>query len=61
MKDRGDVKVRKFWDKRWMMECPGCGYEGMIDDAQFHGRVSILCPLCGFHETINLAKLKEEK
>ena len=36
--------------------CPGCGVWGIIDDDQFHGRVSILCE-CGFHETINLAEL----
>ena len=36
--------------------CPECGVWGIIDDDQFHGRVSILCE-CGFHETINLAEL----
>jgi len=36
--------------------CPGCGVWGIIDDDQFHGRVSILCE-CGFHETTNLAEL----
>ena len=36
--------------------CPGCGTWGVIDDDQFHGRVSILCE-CGFHETMNLAEL----
>ena len=36
--------------------CPGCGVWGIIDDDQFHGRVSILCE-CGFHETVNLAEL----
>ena len=36
--------------------CPKCGIWGIIDDDQFHGRVSILCE-CGFHETINLAEL----
>ena len=36
--------------------CPKCGVWGIIDDDQFHGRVSILCE-CGFHETVNLAEL----
>jgi len=44
------------------VHCPVCGVWGIVDDDQFHGRVSILCG-CGFHETINLAELwpKENK
>jgi hypothetical protein len=35
--------------------CPGCGLIGRLDDDQWNGRVSIDCPECAFHETINLA------
>jgi len=38
------------------VRCPKCGVWGVIDDDQFHGRVSILCE-CGFHETVDLAEL----
>lgn len=33
-----------------LFRCPGCGLVGEIDEDQFHGRVSIVCP-CGYHET----------
>jgi len=32
-------------------KCPGCGQWGDVDDDQWHGRVSIECPDCSFHET----------
>ncbi len=37
--------------------CPGCGVEQILDDDQFHGRVSIECgtPGCGYHETHDLS------
>ena len=35
--------------------CPNCGLEGIIDDDQYHGRVSIDCPDCPYHETVNVA------
>jgi len=59
MNDNKKVKVKEvILDDKLVrkIRCPGCGVWGIIDDDQFHGRVSILCD-CGFHETINLAKL----
>jgi hypothetical protein len=35
--------------------CPGCGVEAILDDDQYHGRVSILCD-CGYHETHDLSR-----
>ena len=35
-------------------KCPICGIWGTIDEDQFNGRISIDCPNCEFHETINL-------
>ena len=34
--------------------CPRCGLEGLIDDDQSAGRVSIVCPAddCDYHETL---------
>lgn len=36
-----------------LFRCPKCKKTGLIDDDQFHGRVSIVCitPLCDYHET----------
>jgi hypothetical protein len=45
---RDDEPVRQF-------HCPGCGQWADIDDDQFHGRVSIDCPDCEFHETLDLS------
>lgn len=35
-------------------KCPGCGMWGDVDDDQWHGRVSLDCPECPYHETHNL-------
>lgn len=40
----------------WKFKCPGCGLLGFIDDEQYHGKVSIQCPGCVFHMTIDLSK-----
>ena len=34
-----------------LFRCPGCKHVGDIDDDQFHGRVSIDCTNCDYHET----------
>ena len=34
-----------------LFRCPGCKGMGDIDDDQFHGRVSIDCTNCEYHET----------
>ena len=36
-----------------LFRCPKCRQTGFIDEDQFHGRVSIVCPTegCGYHET----------
>jgi hypothetical protein len=41
----------------WKFKCPGCGHWGVVDDDQLHGRVSIVCLECTFHETVDLATL----
>jgi hypothetical protein len=38
-------------------KCPGCQTWGDIDSDQFHGRVSVDCPNCEYHETIPLSVL----
>lgn len=35
----------------WKLRCPGCQSWAFIDDDQLHGRVSVDCPNCTFHET----------
>ena len=39
----------------WYLCCPGCGLQAEVDDDQLHGRVSIDCPDCAYHETVDLA------
>lgn len=41
-----------------LFRCPGCKRSGTIDEDQFHGRVSIQCPLegCNYHETKDWSK-----
>ena len=37
-----------------LFRCPECKKTGLIDDDQFHGRVSIVCVVthgCDYHET----------
>ena len=36
-----------------LFRCPQCKHSGFIDEDQFHGRVSIVCPTpdCTYHET----------
>lgn len=38
----------------YKLECPNCCEAGFIDEDQFKGNVSIDCPECEFHETVNL-------
>jgi hypothetical protein len=38
------------------LKCPGCQTWGDIDDDQWHGKVSIDCPTCDFHETVHLSQ-----
>jgi Zn ribbon nucleic-acid-binding protein len=37
-------------DPDYLLQCPQCQSLGVIDDDQYHGRVSVLCE-CGYHET----------
>jgi predicted RNA-binding Zn-ribbon protein involved in translation (DUF1610 family) len=39
--------------KMHMIKCPECGLEAPIDQDQFEGKVSIDCPECPYHETID--------
>ncbi len=34
-----------------LFRCPKCRCTGSIDEDQFHGRVSIICAFCDYHET----------
>lgn len=36
-----------------LFRCPKCRQTGFIDEDQFHGRVSIVCDHCDYHETNN--------
>lgn len=38
------------------IECPECGLVGVIDEEQWRGQVSIMCPSddCDYHETHDL-------
>ena len=38
--------------------CPGCGLEATLDDDQLHGRVSVDCPECEYHETVDWSDRK---
>lgn len=46
--------LRKFgwW---WIIRCPECGLEARADGDMIHGRVSIDCPECPYHETHDLS------
>jgi len=35
------------------LTCPKCKTRGEIDEDQLHGRVSVICSGCDFHETRN--------
>ncbi len=48
-------EVLRQFGKWWIAQCPGCGLEARIDDDQYHGRVSIDCPACPYHETHDLS------
>jgi hypothetical protein len=39
-------------EPQWELICPGCGVRGDIDADQATGEVSVICDLCGFHDTI---------
>ncbi len=41
-----------------LFRCPVCRKSGAVDDDQFHGRVSIVCPtpFCDYHETRDWSK-----
>lgn len=43
-----------------LFKCPQCKGVGIIDEEQFHGKVSIQCPFapCTYHETKDWAEVK---
>lgn len=41
--------------------CPDCGLFGTIDKEQYEGVVSIDCPGCDFHKTIDFTLGKEDE
>lgn len=43
----------------YWLRCPECGGLGQIDDDQLHGRVSVLCDDCGYHETRDWSGVSE--
>ena len=55
--DKYKVRVFNFSDKCYAsFTCPICKMEDIIDKDQYEGKVSIDCPKCKFHETLNLAR-----
>lgn len=52
-------RVSRDDDTRWLLECPGCGEWGGLDDDQLHGRVSVdhasMGCIGGYHETHDFA------
>ncbi len=38
--------------------CPKCNLYGTIDKDQYEGKISIQCPNCDFHKTINFRQNK---
>jgi endogenous inhibitor of DNA gyrase (YacG/DUF329 family) len=36
--------------------CPICGTEAELDDDQYYGKVSVICPECGWHQTVDWSK-----
>jgi hypothetical protein len=46
---------------RYILACPKCGQKGLLDNDQFHGRVSVMCPNdeCDYHETHDFSKVVE--
>ena len=52
------VKLDGKWEVKY--RCPGCSRWGFIDKEQYRGEVSIDCPECEFHETVNLAEKSKQ-
>lgn len=53
MGDR-DLRIRRITSEGVVvvqLRCPGCNQWGTIDDDQYHGRVSVEHPECGYHDT----------
>ncbi len=46
--------------QRAQIRCPSCGLLGGIDQEQYEGRISIVCPNreCEYHETHDLRESK---
>lgn len=42
--------------RRALVECPGCGERMFVDNDQYHGKVSMDCPECEYHETHDLSR-----
>lgn len=47
--------VLRPFARGWLVRCPGCQLEARADDDQVHGRISIDCPACPYHETHDLS------
>ncbi len=43
------------------LRCPKCGVWAYMDDDQYHGKVSVDCSNCDYHETHNFKKGKDEE
>lgn len=42
------------------VKCPWCGVFAIADDDMFHGKVSMDCPCCYYHETHNISHLLDQ-
>lgn len=52
MTDFGPLENVRNWGKgRFLGRCPNCGLVARLDADQVHGRVSVNCPDCPYHET----------
>lgn len=43
-----------------LFRCPSCKGTGGIDEEQFQGKVSIVCPFCDYHETKDWSTEEEQ-
>lgn len=50
----GDYLFPKNEQRTAYIRCPECGHQAWIDREQWCGEVSIDCPACPYHETVDM-------